>query len=331
MRVSIFGMGYVGCTLSACLASDGHVILGVEPNELRAAAIRTGRLPFEDPGGELGSLFYKHHSNISVEIVDPATAVVMSDITFICVGTPRRNDDAGFDLRQLRCAAEQVGEGLGRKVGYHTVVVKSTVMPGTTRKVIKPILEVHSGKKADTDFGLLFNPEFLREASAVKDFYAPPFTVVGGSLSAASPGGPASPAVRGAASRAALKELYDWVRAPWVETDFETAEMLKLACNAFHALKVCFANEIGNLCRAEDIDGQRVMELLVQDHKLNLSPAYLKPGSAFGGHCLSKDVGALNDLAEASDLATPLLKAILPSNDDQIELARLARRQRVSG
>jgi GDP-mannose 6-dehydrogenase len=126
-------------------------------------------------------------------------------------------------------------------------------------------------------------------------------------------------------SRAALKELYDWVRAPWVETDFETAEMLKLACNAFHALKVCFANEIGNLCRAEGVDGQRVMDVFVQDRNLNLSACYLKPGAAFGGSCLPKDVGALNDMAEANDLATPVLKAILTSNDDQIELARLAK------
>lgn len=306
MRVSIFGMGYVGCTLAACLASDDHKIIAVEPNPKRREEIATGCLPFGEK--ELARLFKKHIQNIRVE-VEPARAVVESDVTFICVGTPHCEDGEGYDLSQLLSAVEQVGDGLAHKDSGHAVVVKSTVLPHTTRDVVIPLLERCSGKRVGRDFAVMFNPEFLREGSAVTDFYAPPFTVMGGSDERAVK---------------ILCELYDWVKGPFIVTDYQTAEMVKLACNAFHALKVCFANELGNLCQAAGMDSHALMDIFVQDKRLNLSPYYLTPGFAFGGSCLPKDVGALNALADRYDMATPVLRAILPSNTDQIDMAYLA-------
>lgn len=310
MRVSIVGLGYVGCTLMTCLASDGHTVIGVERDPDKAQTIRAGRLPVIEH--DLNTVFLRARDHISI-MGDPVQAVLETDVTFVCVGTPPGVNGLNFD--QLTAACEQIGRGLWLKDGDHLVVVKSTMTPGVLRQIVKPLLERASGKRAGEAFGLAVNPEFLREGSALSDYYRPPFTVVGIDE-------PDSENGRRWVNM--LKSVFEWVMPPLMVVKPETAEALKLACNAFHALKVTFANEIGNLCRAAGADSTAVMDLFVRDTKLNLSPYYLRPGFAFGGSCLPKDVAALNALADQHDLATPVLRAILSSNVDQIDMIVLA-------
>jgi GDP-mannose 6-dehydrogenase len=233
---------------------------------------------------------------------DPAQAIQETELSFVCVGTPSQAN-GNLDLRYIRRICEQIGQALKDKAARHVVVVRSTILPGTMHNIVIPILEESSGKKAGADFGVCHNPEFLREGSAVKDFNSPPKTVIG---------------ELDQASGDMLAALYQKIDAPLIRTDLETAEMIKYVDNSWHALKIGFANEIGNLCKSFTIDAHKVMEIFCRDEKLNISPAYLQPGFAFGGSCLPKDLRALTYQAKMHDLELPIITSILPSNEMQI-------------
>jgi GDP-mannose 6-dehydrogenase len=233
---------------------------------------------------------------------DAAQAILETELSFVCVGTPSQSN-GNLDLRYIRRICEQIGGALRNKTERHTVVIRSTVLPGTMRNIVIPILEESSGKKAGVDFGVCSNPEFLREGSAVRDFRSPPKTVIG---------------AIDQASADFLASLYVKLDAPLIKTDLETAEMIKYVDNSWHALKIGFANEIGNFCKSFGIDAHRVMDIFCQDKKLNISTAYLKPGFAFGGSCLPKDLRALTYCAKTNDLQLPILTSILPSNENQV-------------
>ena len=306
MKVSLFGLGYVGCVTAACLAKCGHDVLGVDVNADKVGMINAGKSPIIEEGlaeiileSQIGGRFRA--------TTDPVEAVLNSEVSLVCVGTPS-NGNGSLDLKAVKAVARQIGEAL-REKNYHCVVFRSTVLPGTVRNVLIPILTEASEKTAHRDFDVCFNPEFLREGSAIHDFYHPPFTAIGCATS------------RGGDTVACL---YDDVVAPVEKTSFEVAEMLKYACNGFHALKVTFANEIGSLCKGMGIDSHHVMELFAQDQKLNISKAYLKPGFAFGGSCLPKDLRALLYKSKELDLDSPLLRSVLESN--QLHIQRLIDR-----
>jgi GDP-mannose 6-dehydrogenase len=245
--------------------------------------------------------------------VDGRTAVFDSDLSIICVGTPS-HPNGSLNLSYVQRVCQQIGAALAGKPAYHVVVARSTMLPGSTEELVIPILEEASGKQAGRDFGVCFNPEFLREGSSIKDFYDPPFTVIGSDDERAA---------------AAASDLYAMLDAPLLTVPLKVAEMVKYACNAFHALKVTFANEIGNICKQQNIDSHQVMDIFCQDTKLNISPYYLKPGFAFGGSCLPKDLRALLYHARQMDQEPPVLQAVLPSNRQQIDKAyQIIRRTR---
>ncbi len=300
-KISVFGLGYVGSVSSACLADNGHFIIGVDTNKTKIDIINKGRSPVIEEG--LQSLIKKAVDNGKIQAsVDGESAVLNSDISFVCVGTPSMSNGS-LDLEYLERVAQEIGTHLKNKESYHIIAIRSTVLPGTTENTIVPILEEKSGKKAARDFGLVVNPEFMRESSAVSDFYDPPKTVIG---------------ALNKTDADEVAELYENINAPLIKTSISVAEMIKYADNAFHALKVTFSNEIGNICRALNIDSHEVMEIFCQDTKLNLAPYYLKPGFAFGGSCLPKDIRALSYKAKMLDIKVPVLDAILPSNELQI-------------
>lgn len=301
MRVSIFGLGYVGTVSAGCLAQDGHDVVGVDPVQEKVDLINNGHAPIIE--AEIGDIVAATVRAGKLNAVqNPAQAIHNTDLSFICVGTPSQAN-GNLDLRYIRRICEQIGDALRAKPARHTVVVRSTVLPGTMRNVVIPILEERSGKKAGSDFGLCNNPEFLREGSAVKDFRCPPKTVIGES---------------DPLSGDLLAQMYAGIDAPLIRTDMETAEMVKYVDNSWHALKIGFANEIGNMCKLFEIDAHAVMGIFCQDLKLNISPAYLLPGFAFGGSCLPKDLRALSYHARRHDLRLPILESILPSNELQI-------------
>jgi GDP-mannose 6-dehydrogenase len=303
-NISVFGLGYVGAVSLACLADNGHRVLGVDVNPTKVKIINEGRSPIVEHG--LDELLCKGVESGSIRATsDSRQAVHETDISIICVGTPS-NSNGSLDLRYVERVALEIGEALATKDGYHTVILRSTVLPGTTEEVVIPALEKTSGKKCGVDFGVCFNPEFLREGSSIKDFYNPPFTVIGAD----------DPKVA-----ATVQELYGMLNAPVRVVAIRVAEMVKYSCNAFHALKVTFANEIGNICKASGIDSHQVMEIFCLDTKLNLSPYYLTPGFAFGGSCLPKDLRALLYHGRHFDLNLPVLESILPSNNLQVEKA----------
>lgn len=302
MRVSIFGLGYVGAVSAGCLANDGHSVTGVDPNEAKVNLVNQGMSPIIEK--DIGDLIDKgvragrlHATHSSAEAVDETA------ISLVCVGTPS-NGNGSLDLSYVRSVCKELGQALAEKPDFHTVVMRSTVLPGTMRNVVIPVLEEYSGKKAGHDFGICNNPEFLREGSAVYDYYHPPKIVVGESD-------------RESGSR--LLSLYESISAPVVRTDVETAEMVKYVDNMWHALKVCFANEVGNICKSLYLDGYEVMDIFCKDTKLNLSSYYLKPGFAFGGSCLPKDVRAMKYKARMLDVEVPVLDSILQSNERQVE------------
>jgi GDP-mannose 6-dehydrogenase len=302
MKVSLFGLGYVGCVTAACLAKCGHEVWGVDINTDKVGMINAGKSPIIEKG--LAEIIQESRcSGRFRATADVAEAVLNTEISLVCVGTPS-NGNGSLDLRAVKAVASQIGETLRNKDSYHCVVFRSTVLPGTVRNVLIPLLTEASQKAAHSDFDVCFNPEFLREGSAIKDFYHPPFTAVGCATS------------RGAD---AVARLYGKVEAPVEQTNYEVAEMLKYACNGFHALKVAFANEIGSLCKGLKIDSHSVMDLFAQDTKLNISKAYLKPGFAFGGSCLPKDLRALLYKSKELDLTSPLLTAVLESNQAHIQ------------
>ncbi len=301
LRISIFGLGYVGAVSAGCLADEGHQVLGIDPVADKVDLINRGLSPIVE--AEINEIVAEAVSSGNLRASqDPAAAIHETDLSFICVGTPSQQN-GNLDLRYIRRICEQIGNALGTKSSRHTVVVRSTILPGTMRKVVIPTLEEFSGKKAGIDFGICNNPEFLREGSAVKDFRCPPKTVIG---------------ELDQASGDLLASLYEHVQAPMVRTDLNTAEMIKYVDNSWHALKIGFANEIGNLCDSFDVDADAVMNIFCKDKKLNISTAYLKPGFAFGGSCLPKDLRALSYQAKMHDLQLPILSAVLPSNEMQI-------------
>jgi GDP-mannose 6-dehydrogenase len=304
MRVAVFGLGYVGSVSAANFAADGHDVIGVDVNADKVAAVNSGRSPIVEPG--LDAMLQE---NVDAHRLRATTstseAIADTDLSLICVGTPSRKNGS-LDLGYLIRVCEQIGDALKDKPTYHVVVVRSTVLPGTTHEHVIPTLEARSGKKYGEGFGVSVNPEFLREGTALKDFRQPPLTLVGHNH---------------AADAAPTKALYENIEAPLLGTSIRVAEMMKYTCNAWHAVKVVFANEIGNLCKRVGVDSHDVMDIFCQDQKLNLSPYYLKPGFAFGGSCLPKDLRALQYRAREVDLEMPLINSLLGSNRMQIQHA----------
>jgi GDP-mannose 6-dehydrogenase len=304
MKVSVFGLGYVGSVSAASFAADGHTVVGVDVNPDKVASLNEGRSPIVEKG--LEDLIQSGAGNGSLRATaSTEEAVQATDLSLLCVGTPSRKNGS-LDLTYLERVCQQIGAALARKDAYHVVVVRSTVLPGTTHDVVIPTLERASGKQYGTGFGVTVNPEFLREGTAIQDFRQPPLTLVGHNYQS---------------DAAPTEALYAKVDAPLVTTSIRTAEMIKYASNTWHALKVCFANEIGNLCKRIDIDSHEVMDIFCRDEKLNLSSYYMKPGFAFGGSCLPKDVRALQYRAKEVDLDMPVIQAILGSNQLQIQHA----------
>jgi GDP-mannose 6-dehydrogenase len=304
MKISVFGLGYVGSVSAAALAADGHDVIGVDVNAGKVDQINLGTSPIVEPG--LAELLHDTVASGRLRAtVDTADAVRNSEVSLLCVGTPSRKNGS-LDLTYLTRVCEQIGAELRHTPRYHVVVVRSTVLPGTTHDVVIPALERASGKTYGEGFGVSVNPEFLREGTALKDFRTPPMTVVGHNHAADASG---------------TLALYAAIDAPLVNTSIRVAEMVKYTSNTWHALKVCFANEIGNLCKQLDVDSHDVMDIFCRDTKLNLSPYYLKPGFAFGGSCLPKDVRAMQYRAKELDVDLPLIQSILPSNKLQIQRA----------
>jgi GDP-mannose 6-dehydrogenase len=302
--LSVFGLGYVGCVSAACFAEDGNDVTGVDVNPTKVEIINSGKTPIIEEG--INELIGKVVAAGRLRATtDSARAVHDSDLSLICVGTPS-NQNGSLHLRHVEQVCREIGAALKTKAQRHIVVIRSTMLPGTIQNTVIPALEATSGKKAGTDFGICINPEFLREGSSLKDFHNPPFTLIGADDEETT---------------SAVRGLYANINAPVFVTSLKTAEMVKYVCNCFHALKVSFANEIGNICKALEIDSHEVMHVFCQDTKLNLSPYYLKPGFAFGGSCLPKDLRAINYKAKELDVEVPVLSAILPSNRLQVERA----------
>ena len=301
MRVSVFGLGYVGCVTAACLAKAGHQVIGVDVAPEKVAMVNAGAAPLVEPG--LGDLLAEIIAAGRLRATTSSDeAVRETDLALICVGTPG-SDSGQLDVNAVRRVAEQIGQGLRRHPKPYTVVLRSTVLPGTTESVLVPALH-GSGPAPLPGLAVAVNPEFMREGSSLRDFAQPPLTLVG------SDGPPAG---------ALLRKLYAQVDAPFVETSIRSAEMAKYVSNAFHALKITFANEIGDLCEALGADAAEVMRVFLMDRKLNISDAYLRPGFAFGGSCLPKDLRAMTHAARRADVTLPVLSQILASNDRQIQ------------
>lgn len=304
MKISVFGLGYVGAVSAACFAKEGHMVVGVDVSASKVEIINDGRSPIVEAGiNELiGEMVKAKRLRATTDVGD---AIKTTDVSLICVGTPS-NANGSLDLKYIVRVCEEIGAALKQKKSKHIVVVRSTMLPGTIANVVTPTLEKSSGKRAGVGFNVCINPEFLREGTSLKDFYAPPFTLIGADEENAAK---------------TVRELYARIDAPVFVTSTRAAEMVKYSCNCFHAVKVAFANEIGNVCKELNIDSHEVMEVFCQDTKLNLSPYYLKPGFAFGGSCLPKDLRAIVYKARELDVETPLLSSLLPSNRLQIERA----------
>jgi GDP-mannose 6-dehydrogenase len=302
MEISVFGLGYVGTVSAACLAKEGHMVIGVDPVDIKVDMINRGETPIiEKQIGEIiesgvGNGRLKATTNVS-------EAVLNSRISFVCVGTPSQTN-GDLDTRFVQRVCEHIGAQIKNKSARHVVVIRSTILPGTIKNIVIPALEASSGKIAGQDFGVCNNPEFLREGTAVYDFYNPPKTVIGET---------------DVISGDLLASLYENLDSPVIRTSIEVAEMIKYVDNVWHALKVGFGNEMGNICKSLGVDSHEVMDIFVRDTKLNISPNYLKPGFAFGGSCLPKDVRALAYKGKSLDIDLPILNSILPSNDSHIK------------
>lgn len=301
MKICVLGLGYVGAVSAGCLAQEGHEIVGVDPEARKVDLINAGKTPIIEK--DIGTIIERQVAAGRLRATtEMAAAIGQADLSLVCVGTPSRaNGD--IELKFVRRVCEQIGAALRTHDGAPAVVFRSTMLPGTMRDVVIPALEAASGRRAGVEFGVCINPEFLREGTAVHDYFNPPKTVIG---------------ELNRASGDLLASLYTRIDAPLIRTDIETAEMVKYADNAWHALKVGFANEIGNLCKGVEVDSHRVMDIFCQDTKLNISKYYLKPGFAFGGSCLPKDLRALLYKAKTLDVSLPILSAILPSNEQQL-------------
>ena len=297
MKISVFGLGYVGTVSAACLSADGHHVVGVDSSATKVDLINAGTAPIveKDIGPLLSEAVAAKRLTATGNVQE---AVLNTELSLVCVGTPSQRN-GNLDLSHVERVCEEIGACLADLERFHVVVIRSTMLPGSIRSVVIPALERSSGRRAGVDFGVCINPEFLREGSAVWDYRNPPKTVIGAIDDF---------------SADLIERLYSKLAAPLVKTNIETAEMVKYTDNAWHALKVAFANEIGAICKAVEVDSHEVMDIFCRDTKLNLSPYYLKPGYAFGGSCLPKDLRALNYKAKALDVDVPLLNAILPSN-----------------
>jgi GDP-mannose 6-dehydrogenase len=314
--VSVFGLGYVGCVSAACFANEGFDVIGVDVNLAKVKLVATGHATVVEEGIDSLICAMVEAGRLHAT-VDPAEAVRHSSISMICVGTPSQ-PNGSLNLLYVQRVAEQIGHALRDKEEHHVIALRSTVLPGTIADLLIPTLEESSGKHAGRDFSVCMNPEFLREGSSLQDFYHPPFTVIGAQTELV-----AQP----------LAKLYAGINAPLHITTIGVAEMLKYACNCFHGVKVAFANEIGNLCKALGTDSHEVMRLFCEDKKLNISPTYLRPGFAFGGSCLGKDLRALVYRAKERDVDAPVLSAALESNRKQIlkafDMVQSTRRRHV--
>lgn len=305
MKISIFGLGYVGCVSAACLAQEGHDVIGVDINSMKVDMINDGKSPIveKDLDTILAKVANGEGKGTLIATSDSIKAVQHSEISLICVGTPS-NENGSLRLDYVKKCAKEIGVGLKNKDSYHVVVARSTMLPGSVDEAIVREVEYSSGKKAGKDFGVVINPEFLRESTSIQDFYDPPVTVIG---------------EMDTRSGDSVENMYHFLTAPCVRTTIQTAEMVKYTCNCFHALKVTFANEIGIISKAIGVDSHKVMDIFCMDDKLNLSSYYLKPGFAFGGSCLPKDLRALNYKARELDVDVPVLRSIIGSNRSHID------------
>jgi GDP-mannose 6-dehydrogenase len=302
--ISVFGLGYVGTVTAACLAYRGNHVIGVDLNRTKVEAMESGNSPIVEP--RVSEIIAESHKADRLRATSsPERAVLNSEISFLCVGTPSLRNGK-LDLGHIEPVCREIGEILKKKNSFHLVVLRSTVLPGTAETIVVPTLEKASGKRIGPEFGVCVNPEFMREGTAVADFLEPAITIIGAADKAHS---------------TLVRELYAWAPGRIFETTFRSAEMVKYVCNAWHAVKIAFANEIGTLARELDVDAESMMEIFASDTKLNISPAYLKPGFAFGGSCLPKDVRALNYRAKELDLRLPLFESIMPSNEEHLERA----------
>jgi GDP-mannose 6-dehydrogenase len=302
MNISVYGLGYVGCVSAACLAHLGHNVTGVDLSEEKVTQVNKGKSPLveADLDDMIRSLVTAGRLRATT---DSDEAIRNTEISLICVGTPS-NGNGSLKLDYIQSVCRDIGASLSRVDRYHTIVVRSTVLPETSEEKLIPLIEQQSGRRSGTDFGYAINPEFLRESSAIQDFFHPSQIVIG---------------ALDERTMSEVERLYVGLSAPIVSTTIKSAEMIKYVCNAFHALKIVFANEIGNVCKSLGTDGREIMEIFCRDRQLNISPAYLKPGFGFGGSCLPKDMRALLHAAKQRDIECPLLQAVLDSNQQQIQ------------
>ncbi len=302
MKVSVFGLGYVGCVSLGCLAAKGHKVTGVDVNHVKIDLINKGQPTIIEK--DISEIIKRNWQDQRICATnDYMTAVQNTSISLVCVGTPPTSE-GHLDLNAIWTTAQQIGEALKGKDGFHAILIRSTVLPGTNKKV-NSIIEKYSGKTPGKDYGVISNPEFLREGTSVQDFYNPPMTVLGTDSEEAV---------------ALAREMYNEIHAPIEIVPIEVAELIKYVNNSFHALKITFANEVGNICKRMGVDSHELMRLFCMDTKLNISPQYLKPGFAYGGSCLPKDLKALNTLAHDFYLGSPVLNAVSDSNELQKKL-----------
>jgi GDP-mannose 6-dehydrogenase len=303
MNISIFGLGYVGCVATGCLAQQGHRVIGVDPQQTKVDFVNRGESTIIEEG--IAEIMATQHAagKISATRSVPE-AISATDVSFICVGTPP-TATGHLDLTAIMKVAEEIGTALRQKTSRHVIAVRSTVLPGTREKVIE-VLSRSSGRTSGVDFAVVSNPEFLREGTSVRDFLKPPYTLLGSDCAWATD---------------AMREVYSGIDAPVIVTEAKVAELMKYVCNSFHALKIVFSNEVGNICKKLGMDSHQLMDVFCQDTKLNISKAYLKPGFAYGGSCLPKDLKALRTIAHDHYLQTPVLEAIERSNEYQKEIA----------
>ncbi|MGE5176353.1 MAG: nucleotide sugar dehydrogenase [Hyphomicrobiales bacterium] len=311
-RISVFGLGYVGTVLTGCLAKEGHHVLGVDADPSKVELIRSGHAPIVEEG--IQEMIRDGVARGSIEATTDADhAIAATGLSFVCVGTPS-DAKGGPDLRAMRVVSEQIGSAIARRSEYHVVTVRSTLLPGTMEREIIPILRRAVGREPGDGYDVCYMPEFLREGTSIRDYYDPPFTVIAGT----SPRG-----------IDAVRALFESLPCPIITTTMSSAEALKFACNAFHAVKVIFANEIGRTLKARGMDAREVMELVCRDDKLNISRAYLSPGFAFGGSCLPKDVRAIISRAREDGVPVPLLESVMGSNQAHVDhAARLVLAER---